>query len=353
MDSLKGCLSATDACEALRSGIEAVEPTAEVVSMPLSDGGEGLVACLQAALDLTIVGCEAHDALMRPIHTTYGMTPDGQTAVIEMAAAAGTTLIDETERRPLEATTYGVGELIADALRRGVKHLIIGLGGSCTTDAGAGMIRALDERHVLPLPLDVSVMAACDVSNPLYGEDGAAYVYGPQKGATKADVQLLDERLRAFDEETQRRGLASAELSTHPGAGAAGGLGYGLMAYLRADLRRGIDILLDLSDMDNVLRDIDFVITGEGKSDRQTLMGKVAHGVLNRAKRLDTPTYLVAGAIDDEPLLRQAGFADIMNINEGTHTTLAEMMRPHVASQALARTARRIVDDYRRHYAHA
>ena len=189
-------------------------------------------------------------------------------------------------------------------------------------------------------------MAACDVTNPLYGEDGAAYVYGPQKGATKTDVRKLDKRLRAFDEETQRRGLASAELSTHPGAGAAGGFGYGLMAYLRADLRRGIDILLDLSDMDNVLRDIDFVITGEGKSDRQTLMGKVAHGVLDRANRLDTPTYLVAGAIDDELLLRQAGFADVININEGTHATLAEMMRPDVASQALARTAQRIVADF-------
>ena len=237
-------------------------------------------------------------------------------------------------------TTYGVGDMIIDAARRGCKEIVMGIGGSATCDGGRGMIQCLkDNGYTLPfantqLP---HIMVASDVTNPLYGELGAAYVFAPQKGATPEQVKILDERLREFAEETETLALATPELAVHPGAGAAGGLGYGLMAYLKAELKSGIEIILSISKFDDTIKDASLIITGEGKSDAQTLMGKVPHGVLNHGKEHDIPVWLLSGGIENEDLLAQH-FDVVRSINEGDKRPLTTLLQPDVAKENLRET---------------
>lgn len=336
-DSFKGCMTAKEACHAAASGLreryslDQVQDCskAEIVCLPMSDGGEGMVECITEAVDAVMVSVKVHDPLMRMIEACYAVSADGTTAYMEMAAASGLTLVPKEKRNPMIATTYGVGEMILDAARRGCKTIVMGIGGSATCDGGKGMIECL-EGH-LPLPLNIIV--ASDVSNPLYGENGAAYIFAPQKGATPEQVENLDERLRRFARETEAKGIALPDLAEHPGAGAAGGLGYGLMAYLGAELQSGIDLLLDTIHFDEHIKGADLILTGEGKSDKQTLMGKVPVGILKRAKRQSIPVHLLSGAIEDLDELKEAGFASVRSINENDSRPLDVLIQRDIAME--------------------
>ena len=334
-------MSAHEACMAARQGILRADAEAQVVSLPMSDGGEGMVQCLMQAIDAQPVNVTVRGPLDKPVQATYAIVEGAasRTAYIEMASAAGLTLVPIDQRNPLLTSTYGVGELLLNATRRGCQHVVIGLGGSATCDGGEGMLRCLAPH--LPLPLDVTI--ASDVCNPLYGPEGAAYVFAPQKGATHQQVKQLDQRLRRFAELTVQRGYATPDLAFAPGAGAAGGLGYGLMAYLGAHMLPGIDLMLDATGFDHELQDVQMIITGEGHSDRQTLMGKVPQGVLRRAQRQHIPVALLSGAVTDAQTLCDAGFAHVLSINGQDKRPLHVLMQYQVASANLAATCESLI----------
>lgn len=345
-DSFKGCMTAKEACHAAASGLrerysfDQVQdtPDAEILCLPMSDGGEGMVECIAEAVDAERVSVMVHDPLMQMIEAQYAVSADGTTAYMEMAAASGLTLVPKDKRNPMLTTTYGVGEMILHAVERGCKRIVMGIGGSATCDGGKGMIEFLNGH----LPLPVEIIVASDVSNPLYGENGAAYVFAPQKGASPEQVKLLDEQLRELARETEAKGFALPNLALHPGAGAAGGLGYGLMAYLGATLQSGIDLLLDTIHFDEQIKGADFILTGEGKSDKQTLMGKVPMGILRRAKKQGIPVHLLSGAIEDAAELAEAGFASARSINENDNRPLEIIMQKDVAMVNLKETTSKI-----------
>ncbi|MBO7540014.1 MAG: glycerate kinase [Prevotella sp.] len=333
IDSFKGCLTSKEANEAAAEGIRKAYPDAEIVKVPVSDGGEGYMEAFHAAIGGRLEEVLVRDPLMRPIIAKYMIKND--LAVIEMAQASGLTLLTEEERNPMVATSYGTGQLVADAVRKGAKHIIVGLGGSATSDAGIGMLRALidafakhgqwDDIEVLK---DVSFTIASDVKNPLLGEQGAAHVFAPQKGATPEMVRTLDERARKFAEISAKH--FGYDHSQMPGAGAAGGLGYAFLQYLNAKSMPGIQLLLDTIRFKELVEDADLIITGEGSADRQTLMGKLPMGILEQAG--DIPLCLIAGRISDREELLNAGFARVECINP-PDISLEEAMRKEVAQQ--------------------
>lgn len=341
-DSFKGCISAEEACNAAADGILSVCPEADVVRLPLSDGGEGLVGCVRRMLPVVDIALTVHGPLMDVVRCSYVLSPDGKTAYMEMAAASGLTLVAEDKRNPLDATTYGVGEMIADAVGRGCERIVMGIGGSATCDAGEGMLEALRDNDCLHASCKFTV--ACDVTNPLYGENGAAYVFAPQKGATPGQVIILDNRLRDFARKTEKAGMASPGMAHYPGAGAAGGLGYAFLAYLNAELQPGIDIMLDIARFDEAIRDADMVITGEGKSDAQTLMGKVPCGVQKHCRRVAVPVWLLSGAIDDSGSVLSSLFDRVHSINENDSRPLAQLLQPQVAKENISRTVKRLME---------
>lgn len=324
-------MTAREACHAAAAGLQKQYPEAYIVCLPMSDGGEGMVDCITEALNATTVCATVHNPLMQTIEAQYAISADGATAFMEMAAASGLTLVPKERRNPMLTTTYGVGDMILDAVRRGCRKIVMGIGGSATCDGGRGMIECL-EGH---LPLPIEIIVASDVNNPLYGENGAAYIFAPQKGATPEQVLLLDQQLCGFAQETEAKGIALPDLAKHPGAGAAGGLGYGLMAYLGATLQSGIGLVLDTIRFDEIVQGADFILTGEGKSDRQTLMGKVPEGILKRAQRRGIPVHLLSGAIEDSSQLQEAGFSSVCSINDGDTRPLDILMRTEVAARNL------------------
>lgn len=335
-DSFKGSLTALEACQAAALGVRDVCPGAEIVMVPLSDGGEGLVACLHEIFSLKTVTLQAHDPLMSPLTATYALSPDGKTAYMEMAATSGLCLVPPHKRNPLLATTYGVGEMILDAFRRGCSHIVLGLGGSATSDAGEGMLRCLEDHDVdlrsNSLP---RITAVCDVDNPLHGPNGAAHVFAPQKGATRQQVSQLDERLKEFAQRAQSLGFATERDSWLPGVGAAGGLGYGLVTYLRAQLLPGIDTILQVTGFSGKIQYAQAILTGEGKSDRQTLMGKVPSGVLRHGMARGIPVFLLSGCIEDGDSLMQAGFASVRSINQHDTRPVQQLMEKEIATNNL------------------
>lgn len=335
-DSFKGCMTAKDACHAAASGLLIRHPDADIVCLPLSDGGEGMVDCIAEAVDVKMVSVKVHDPLMQIIEAHYAVSADGTTAYMEMASASGLPLVPKDKRNPMLTTTYGVGDMIFDAVGRGCRKIVMGIGGSATCDGGKGMIECLDGH----LPLPAEIIVASDVSNPLYGENGAAYVFAPQKGATPEQVKLLDDQLRNFARETEAKGIALPDLAHHPGAGAAGGLGYGLMAYLGATLQSGIDLILDTVHFDEQIKGADFILTGEGKSDKQTLMGKVPKGILKRAMKQSIPVHLLSGAIEDAKELKDAGFASVRSINEDDNRPLEVLIQRDVAIENMTSTVK-------------
>ena len=337
-DSFKGCITAQEACHTAAMAIREVLPHSEVVECPLSDGGEGLVECVEKRLNVKHIHLKAHDPLMNIIDASYVISYDGKTAYMEMAATSGLTLVPEDKRNPMLTTTYGVGDMIIDAAKRGCKEIVMGIGGSATCDGGRGMIQCLtDNGYPLPSSLLPHITVASDVTNPLYGELGASYVFAPQKGATPEQVKILDEKLREFAKEIETLGLATPSLALHPGTGAAGGLGYGLMAYLKAEMKSGIDIILSISAFDETITDASLIITGEGKSDSQTLMGKVPYGVLKHAKEHNIPVWLISGGIENEGLLAQH-FDMVKSINEGDTRPLSMLLQSSIAKENLRKT---------------
>ena len=332
IDSFKGCLTSMEANQAAAEGIRRVLPDAEIVQVPVSDGGEGFLEAFHAAIGGELVEVTVRDPLMRPIKAKYLLK--GETAVIEMAQASGLTLLTNEERNPMVATSYGTGQLVADAVRKGAKHVIVGLGGSATSDAGIGMLQALKENL---LPKDVRFTIASDVKNPLYGKNGAAQVFAPQKGATADDVLQLDERARKFAEDSARH--FGYDRSQEAGAGAAGGLGYAFLQYLDADCKPGIQLLLETIHFDEMVKGANLIITGEGAADRQTLMGKLPMGILQRSAGV--PVCLIAGRIKNQEELLKAGFAQVACINPDG-ITLEEAMRKEVAKRNISDTVSRL-----------
>ena len=322
IDSFKGCLTSAEANQAAAEGIRQKMPDAEVIQVPVSDGGEGWLEAFQSAKGGRLVDVSVNDPLMRPVVAQYLV--QGDTAVIEMAKASGLTLLAPEERNPMVASSYGTGQLVADALSRGCRHIIVGLGGSATSDCGIGMLRAIAS----PPPADVRFTIATDVTNPLCGENGAAHVFAPQKGASPEMVLALDARARQFAERSALR--FGYDRQNQPGAGAAGGLGYAFMQYLNADCRPGIDLLLDAVGFGDVLRGAHHVVTGEGSADRQTLMGKLPFGILRRARQHHVPVTLIAGRINDSQALLDAGFARVECINP-PGLPLEQAMKPETA----------------------
>jgi len=333
IDSFKGCLTSKEANEAAAEGIRQAYPDAEIIEVPVSDGGEGYMEAFHAAIGGKLEKVTVRDPLMRPVMAKYLLHND--LAVIEIAQASGLTLLTNEERNPMVATSYGTGQLVADAVRKGAKHIIVGLGGSATSDAGLGMLKALinafaknkswDDIEALK---DVTFTIASDVKNPLYGENGAAHVFGPQKGASQEMVLALDERARKFAEiSTKHFGYDRSQM---PGAGAAGGLGYAFLQYLNAESRSGIQLLLDTIRFKDLVADADLIITGEGSADRQTLMGKLPMGILEQSGRV--PVCLIAGRISDREDLLKAGFTRVECINP-PDLPLEEAMRKDVAQR--------------------
>lgn len=330
-DSFKESLDAIEVCNAIKEGFSQVYPNAEYHLLPLADGGEGTSSVLSYVLDGNWQQIKVHDPLMRPVIAKYFLTHDGL-AIIEVAEACGLHLLAPTERNPLITSTYGVGEMIADAISKGASQMLIGLGGSATNDAGAGMLQALgvkisdangnllsaggasliDTHSIDASPLKdllstIKITVACDVTSPLCGPTGASHVFGPQKGASSDDVLTLDRALAHFASIT--KSIANSSTGSHninancdnvEGAGAAGGLGFALMAYCQAELKSGFDTIAEVVQLDQHLAHADLVITGEGKLDAQTAMGKVASGVALRAKSISPslPVITICGSVD-------------------------------------------------------
>ncbi len=318
IDSFKGCLTSEEAESAAAEAIREYGKGIEAECVPVSDGGDGMLRAFAGALNADIVTTAVHDPMMRRIEAGFGITADG-TAIIETAQACGLTLIKEEERNPMRATSYGVGELIASAFKRGCRKFIVGLGGSATSDAGIGMMMAITDKlaprggHFDDIAAELRdgcrFTLASDVNNPLYGPNGAAAVFGPQKGATPDMIKTLDSRAMRFAEISARH--FGCDLSNKPGAGAAGGLGYAFMQYLGAEMKAGAELMLSLADFDSRLTEDCCVITGEGHADRQTLMGKMPYHVMKAAKAKGLPTWLIAGKVDDRQMLLDAGFTRV------------------------------------------
>ncbi len=339
-DSFKDCLSAREVAESLRKGliIAGVEGNFEIA--PMADGGEGTVKSVIDATGGEMVRIRVMDPLMREIEAFYGITGDGSTAIIEMAAASGLELLKPGERNPWVTTTHGTGQLIRNALERGCKKILLGIGGSATNDCGAGMAGALgvkftdrqgntgrlaggylgdiDRIWMDGLHADIEdteILVACDVSNPLTGPRGASHTYGPQKGADDEMVRKLDRNLAQFADLIREQ--LGVEIDKVPGAGAAGGLGAGLMAFLNARLMNGFEMISEAIGLDEKIKRADLVITGEGKMDEQTRFGKTPFGVAQLAKKQGKPVIGVAGTVEDNArTLYESGFQVIMPILE-------------------------------------
>ena len=359
-DSFKGSLSSREAGEAFRRGFMAERPDAEVEVLAIADGGEGMAEAISEGVGGEMVSVVVSDPLGRKIEARYALINGGATAVIAMSSASGLTLLKPEERNPLIASTFGTGELIVDALERGCREIIMGLGGSATNDCGVGMLRALGyrfydaageelcdtisilervecistaERH--PLMMGVKFTAAVDVDNPLYGAQGAAHIFAPQKGASPEMVERLDRALRHFAE------VVDADAAEVEGAGAAGGMGYALHTMLGARMRPGIEIVLALLDFERRAQGASLVVTGEGSIDAQTLHGKAPAGVLAQAQRLGIPVVALGGRVESESALLAGGFHAVRAITPHGQPTDVAMQR-ETAIANMERAAREL-----------
>ena len=365
IDSLKGRLSSMEAGMAIKDGILAAKPDAEVIVKPLADGGEGTTDALIEGMngeriDLTVTG-----PMHTPVDAYYGYLKDTNTAVMEMASAAGITLVPDSEKNPLLATSYGVGEMINDAIQRGCRNFIIGIGGSVTNDGGIGMLKALGVRFLdendedageggqalakvaridvsgmNPLLKECHIQVACDVNNPLCGENGSTYVYGPQKGVTEDMKKTLDEAMAHFARVTSET-LENDYLNT-PGAGAAGGLGYAFLAYTGAALTPGIELILDAVGLEEELSSADVVVTGEGRLDFQTAMGKAPVGVARLAKKYNAKVIAFAGSVTKEATACNKEGIDAFFPILRSVCTLAEAMDPVAARNNMTATVEQV-----------
>lgn len=365
IDSLKGSLSSLEAGNAIKQGIKRVYQDAKIIVKPLADGGEGTVEALVSGMNGKIETVVATGPLSDKIESSYGIIPEKRLAIMEMASIAGITLLSLKQRNPLYTTTYGLGEMIKDAISKGCNNFIIGIGGSATNDGGIGMLRALgfdlldkdgnqvplgarglkdlvkiDDKNVLPELKKCQFKIACDVTNVLCGENGCSVVFGPQKGATSQMIKDMDQWLYNFANLAKKKYPHSDALV--PGTGAAGGLGFAFLTFVKATLESGIDIILETIDLKSDLKDVDVVVTGEGCLDRQSAMGKAPVGVAKMAKLYNKPVIAFAGSVTKEAkLCNQEGidayFPIIRNI-----TTLQEAMAKENAKNNLTDTVEQV-----------
>ena len=354
IDSFKGSLSSIEAGQAVKAGVLAAHPDANVIIKPLADGGEGTTDAFIEGLggqriDLTVTG-----PMGSPVSCYYGYLEKDKTAIIEMASASGITLVPAHQKNPLTASTRGVGEMIIHALEKGCRHFIIGIGGSATNDAGIGMLKALgysfldeqgldvgegaqalgkvasiDAKNRHPLLDDCQFRIACDVTNPLCGENGSTYIYCPQKGVTEAQKESLDQDMAHFADVTET--TLNCAYKNYPGAGAAGGLGFAFLSYLHASLSPGVELILDAINLSDALNGADIVVTGEGQLDRQTAMGKAPVGVAKLAKAHGAKVLAFSGSVTKEAVAcNQAGIDAFFPILRRI-VTLEEAMDPSTA----------------------
>ncbi|MGE5455095.1 MAG: glycerate kinase [Methylocystaceae bacterium] len=366
-DSFKESLASYLVAGAIAAGVKRVLPQADIIQLPMADGGEGLGECLCHALGGSKQQAPVTDPLGRPL-TAEWISLDQETAVIEMAAASGLALVPREIRDPMQATSYGTGELIRAALDAGYRRIIVGVGGSATSDGGIGMARALGVRFLdaagNPLPTDVPALldlhsidlsalhpaigsaeftAACDVTNPLCGSQGAAYIYAPQKGATPDQVVVLDAALARLATVVNKE--LGIDLASHPGAGGGGGMGYGLLTFTGASLVSGLDLVCELTRFDELLAaGADLIITGEGQINEQSLYGKVPAGIASRAKKYGIPVLAVVGSIALSSLTAaQQGISGVISIAPGPITLDDCMARtPELLADAAERALRMI-----------
>lgn len=343
-DSFKGSLSAIEVANSMKEAILSVDPSIEVVQMPVADGGEGTIDAITSCVSAVVQEVEVSGPMGEKAVACYAILENGRTAVIEMAQASGLPMVPVEQRNPYSATTYGTGQLMKDALDKGCRKMIIGIGGSATNDGGAGMLQALgasfrnkngkelapggaDLLHLAEIDMtnfdtrifDTEITVACDVTNPLTGENGASFVYGPQKGATPEMVRTLDQALSHFAK--MSAATLGKDVSEYPGTGAAGGLGFALIAYCKAKFEAGIDLVLDVCGFEKELEEADLILTGEGRIDGQSVQGKVLYGIGTRAKEQGVPVVAIGGAVrsDSEALLAH-GITAMFSIANGPMT---------------------------------
>lgn len=368
-DSFKGSLTSLEVAAGAEQGIHEVFLECEVVKVNVADGGEGTMDALRSTLGGQWVTVAAADPLGRPRNVSYVVLGDGNTAVIEMSAASGLPLLEPQERNPMLTSTFGTGEMIVDALSRGCRRFLVGIGGSATNDAGMGMLEALgfrfidkdgkvlpgrgesmsevvdiDMNHVSREVKESEFIIACDVDSPFCGPRGAAYVFSPQKGADPQMVAELDAGMVHLAEVIVR--TTGKDIRNIPGAGAAGGLGGGFLAFLNSRLERGIEMVLDAIAFDDIIRGSDLVITGEGRVDSQTLTGKTPYGIMKRAQKQNIRTVAIGGSVklgDDDDV---SGFDSIWPVTpEGM--PLEEAMKAETASANVRETVKKIMLEYK------
>ena len=338
---------------------------AETVILPLADGGEGTVEAIITAAGGTMTSVAVHNPLSRLIQVSYGIMSKTKTAVIEMAAASGITLIEENDRNPLYTTTYGVGEMISDAIKKGCREFIIGIGGSATNDGGVGMLQALgfgflDKNgkqisygaaglrdleeikadKMIPELKDCKFFVACDVKNPLCGENGCSAIYGPQKGATPEMIAAMDKWLGNYAKLTGSINATSDK--NFPGSGAAGGLGFAFLSYLHSELKSGIDIVMKAVNLESYIENADIVITGEGRLDGQSFMGKAPIGVAKLAKKYHKPVIAFSGCVTDDAVICNEYGIDAFFPIIRTPCSLEEAMNTNNAYKNLTDTAEQV-----------
>ena len=366
IDSFKGSMTSIEAGFAVAEGFRRADPTVSVEVRPLADGGEGTVEALVAGMNGEKMETLVTGPLGMPVQCEYGIIKDSMTAVIEMSGAAGITLVPKSELNPLEATTYGVGEVIKDAIEKGCRRFIVGIGGSATNDGGVGMLQALGygfldkngkqipygakglkeletitDDHVLPELADCEFMVACDVTNPLCGTEGCSAVYGPQKGATPSMIMDMDKWL-SYYAAMSREKYPKAD-PKYPGTGAAGGMGFAFLTYTNAKLQSGIRIVLEETGLEEYIKEADLVVTGEGMLDFQTAMGKAPVGVAKLAKKYGKTVIAFAGGVtEDATECNRNGIDAFFPIVRGI-TTLEEAMDNSNAKSNLAATAEQVM----------
>lgn len=365
VDSFKGSLSSLEAGETIKIGILKAIPDAKVEVRPLADGGEGTVEALALGMGGKLESVEVTGPLGDKVNCLYGIIEESNTAIIEMSGAAGITLVPDAKRNPLHTTTYGVGEVIKDAIFKGCRHFIVGIGGSATNDGGIGMLQALGygmldkdgnqvsfgakglkdietitDDHVIPELKECSFRVACDVTNTLCGEFGCSAVFGPQKGADKAMIFQMDEWLAYYAKLTSEK-YANAD-AKYPGTGAAGGMGFAFLAYTNAVLESGIKIILEETSLESYVKDTDIVVTGEGRLDRQTVFGKAPIGVAKIAKKYDKTVLAFAGAVTEDAVACNEHGIDAFFPILRRIQTLQEAMEPSMAKENMIAAAEQV-----------
>lgn len=360
VDSYKGSLTSLEAGQAIQAGIQNVSDIHNTEIIPIADGGEGILSVMLHTLGGKVQTIPVHNPCMELIEAEYGISTDGGTAFIEMANASGLPLLQDFQRNPMETTTYGTGELIRDALEKGCRKFIIGIGGSATNDAGTGMLQALGYRFLdkdgNPLAQGGKILGktvhfctqnvhkalksahfivACDVNNPFHGPNGAAHIFARQKGANDSMIEELDKGMRSFANVIHQ--TTGKDISHVPGSGAAGGMGGGLLAFLNAELKSGAELILDLCRFEEKATNADLILTGEGRIDRQSLMGKIPGKILEIGKQKGIPVIAIAGCVEDKDSLLEAGFQGVYE-TKPDFMLLEEAMKPDIAKRNIQQT---------------